>query len=478
MKKLLLLAACAALAACSSAAKRLLSDDPRARAEAGEAAAAAGGEEKKAIVRDLKRVLADAGSGDRAYAAAALEDLGPAAADAVPELIAALGDKDQSVSAPAERALSSLPAAAPALAAALSTESPGLRAQLGRLLAAQGEPGASALAKNFARGDKQLALRSAQVLEGMGPAAEKAVPALARAAASADAEVQAAAAGALSGIGRPAGLWLAEALRSPNPRSRAGAAMVLAAMPRPPAEALEALAGALEDQDEAVRTHSAMALSAYTPEVLAALPEKFIPALSAAAAGGKAAEWARRALLKTGKADGDWLADALKAKDPLSREAAAVSLAGLKQPPAQAVRPLLLALADGEAAVRRAAAAALANYAFRTPGALPRNAPAVIAIALGDKDLQVRLAAAEALGALGPKAAAAEPELWEAFKTADCRQRAGAAKALGAVKPRLLKNRAIVQALQKPCPARPVLDPALPGLGLPAPRASQIPAPK
>ncbi|HCC48084.1 MAG TPA: hypothetical protein DEQ38_08235 [Elusimicrobia bacterium] len=477
MKKLLFLAACAALAGCSAATGRLLSDDPRARAEAAEAAAAAGPREKKDIVRALKRVLADSDSGDRAYAAAALEDLGPAAADAVPELIAALGGADQSVSAPAGRALSKLTEAAPALAAALSAESPELRAQLGRILAAQGEPGAKALAKNFERGDKQLALRSSQVLEEMGPAAEKAVPVLARAAASSDAEVQAAAAAALSGIGRPAGLWLADALRSPNPRSRAGASLVLGAMLRPPAEALEALAGALEDQDAAIRLHSAMALAAYTPEVLAALPENFIPALSKAAAGGEAAEWARRALLKTGRADGSWLADALKARDPLSREAAAASLAGLKQPPAQAVRPLLLALADGEAAVRRAAAAALGNYAFRTPKALPRNAPAVIAIALGDKDPQVRVAAAEALGALGPAAAAAEPELWEVFKSADCRQRAAAAKALGAIKPRLLKNRAIVRALQKPCPAKPVLDPALPGLGLSVPPAPQTAAP-
>jgi HEAT repeat protein len=135
----------------------------------------------------------------------------------------------------------------------------------------------------------------------MGPAAESAVPVLARAAASSDAAVAGQASIALSAVGAPAGLWLAAALSSANPASRAGAAKVLSALTPPPAEAAEALLGALEDADEKVREHAAMALASYPAKPLFPLPVNFIPALTKAAeANDAAAGWARTALAKAG----------------------------------------------------------------------------------------------------------------------------------------------------------------------------------
>jgi len=143
MKRILILTACAAallLAGCSSAARRLLADDPLVRSEAIEEAARSDDRSKHKIVARMKKVLAGKATGKRAYAAAALEDLGPAAAGAIPEMISALDDRDPGVAASAERALKHLETAAPALAAALDTKDARLRARIASVLAAQGAP--------------------------------------------------------------------------------------------------------------------------------------------------------------------------------------------------------------------------------------------------------------------------------------------------------------------------------------------------
>lgn len=406
MRRTIIFLPCAAalfLAGCSSVTGRLLADEPLARSEALEAAAKSDAGTKKKIVAGLRKVLRSGEPEKRAYAASALEDIGPAAADAVPELIPALNDADVNVAGSADRALRKLNAAAPALAAALDTGDLQLRAKLGAVLAAQGAAAVPALVKNFEKGKRELALWSAGVLGQLGPEAESAVPALARAAASSDAAVAAQASLALAAVGRPAGLWLAAALASQNPASRAGAARLLSALNPPPVEAAEALIGALEDADEKVREHAAMALASYPAGALAALPENFTPALLKAAAGNDAAAaWARTALAKTA-------------------------------PPAAPP---------------------------------PAGIPALIA-ALKSPDPEARTAAAAALGALGPAAAEAVPELWTAFKTRNCRQRASAAGALARIKPRLRKNPAVARALKKVCPGKKTSLLELPGLAGP-----------
>ncbi|OGR76715.1 MAG: hypothetical protein A2X32_05355 [Elusimicrobia bacterium GWC2_64_44] len=418
MKRLLLAAACALLAACSSLEKRLLSGDARTRAEAGVDAAAASDAKKAELAAHLKNILADKKAAGRPQAAAALEDLGPPAAAAELELIAALEDPDPEISESAERTLGKLWETSNTLAAAMAGAGPDLRGRLARILAAQGEAGAAALGKNFERGNRDLALKSAEALAGMGPAAARAVPALARAASSSDPEVKTAAAAALGAIGAPAGRWLADALRAPGARSRAGAAAVLAAIPEPPGEAFEALGAALEDPDAQVRADAARALAACPPARLAGLGEKAVRALTwLAGEPGAAAAPAREALLKSGKAGAALLAEALAGGDKAARGAAVAPLARL-------------AVSDGRAL------AALTG-----------------ALAHADRDL--RLAATAAIGGLGPRGAEAEGALWKNFTTGDCAERTAAAGALAAVKPVFRRNRAVAKALGQNCAAAP-----------------------
>lgn len=398
-------AAALLLSGCSSGTGRLLADDPLARSEALEAAAKLPAKAKKKIVAKLRKVLRKKDRADRAYAAAALEDIGPAAGDAVPELIQALKDGDADISASAERALRKLAPAAPALAAALATDDPVLRARISQVLVSQGPAAVPALVKNFEKGKRELALWSAGILGQMGPSAADAVPVLARAAASSDAAVAGQASIALAAVGAPAGLWLGAALSSANPSSRAGAAKVLSSLAPPPEEAAWALIGALEDADAKVREHAAMALASYPGKTLASMPENFTAALvKASAAKDAAAGWAGTALAKAGR---------------------------------------------GPAAAKE-----------------KNGLPELIA-ALGSPDREARIAAAAALGALGPAASEAVPGLWIAFKTRDCRQRASAARALTEIKPRLKKNAAVDRALKRVCPGKKTKVLKLPGLKTP-----------
>ena len=399
-------AAALLLSGCSSGAGRLLADDPLVRSEALEAAARYPGKAKKKIVAKMKKILRKKGRADRAYAAAALEDIGPAAGDAVPELIQALNDADPDIAASAGRTLRNLGAAsAPSLAAALGTGDPVLRAGISQVLVSQGQAAVPALVKNFEKGKRELALWSAGILGQMGPAAESAVPVLARAAASSDAAVAGQASIALAAVGAPAGLWLGAALSSSNPSSRAGAAKVLSSLNPPPAESAEALLGALEDADPKVREYASMALASYPVKALSSLPGNFIPALTKAAEGKDAAAgWAGTALAKAGR---------------------------------------------GPAAAKE-----------------KKSLPELIA-ALRSPDREARIAAAAAIGALGPAASEAVPELWTAFKSRDCRQRASAAKALTEINPRLKKNGAVDRALKKICPGKKTSALKLPGLKAP-----------
>ncbi len=409
MKRLAICSLCAAAllqAGCSSVTGRLLTDDPLVRSEAIEAVAKSGEKAKNKTVARLKKILKKKNSPDRARAAAALEDLGPAAAGAIPELIAALNDADTDVADSADRALKRLDAATPALAAALVTKDPALRSKVSQALIYKGAAAVPALIKNFEKGKKELALWSAAVLGQMGPAAESAIPALARAAISNDPAVAGQASAALSAVGAPAGLWLAAALRSANSSSRAGASKVLSSMTPPPPEAAEALISALEDPDEKVRGQAAMALASYPPAAYSSLPKNLGAALEKAAGGTDAAAgWAKTALAKAAPA----------APAPKADDTAALS-AALKSP-----------------------------------------------------DPEARIAAAAALGAMGPAAFEAVPELWIAFKSKDCRQRFAAAGALIKINPRLKKYGALSRALNKVCPGKKAGRRNLPGPAAPAP---------
>ena len=493
---LLLLAPLLLLAACSGASKRLLSPDAQVRAMALDEVLKSDEKTRKKAALRMKKILAKKDSPYRLYAASALEDLGPSAAPAVPELIAALAREDLAASA-AERTLEKLGAAAPALLEALKSKDPALRREAAHILPALGAGAAAGLAKNLDGEDAALAGESARILGEIGPEAAAAVPALARAAFSGKNGLKTAASSALVKIGPPAGKWLAAALEAPELKIRAGAAQVLAGMQPPSPEAAAALASALADPDAGLRARAAEALAAYPPATQALFPENFIAALvhAARAPDEPSRNWACITLVRTGAPAGKWLAAALKAPVPATRAGAALVLARMSPPPREAAEAALAALKDGDTAVRAAAAEALANYAVSAVGALPPTAsqeligafkdkdPAIraavifplgrlaagdalaleaLVYALHDRDLEVKKSAAEALGALGPAARKALPALWHNLKDRDCAVRALSAQALPRIRPSLKKDPKVGQALKGQCralTAAPLLKP-------------------
>lgn len=490
MPRALITLLCAALlAGCSSVRGRLLAPDPRERAQALEDALRYGGARKKELAREMAKELSSSDQDRRAYAAEALEDIGPQAAAAAPQLIKALGDPEISVGDSARRTLTRLSAAAPLMAGALLSVPPVVRKKLEEILSAQGDDGALALAANFGKGNKELAIESIAALAGMREKAAKAVPALVRAAVSDDPDIKTLALAALGDIGAPSGRFLSGLLASGAPSYREGASVVLAAMKPPPASALPALAAALSDPDAAVRLNSAKALDACPPGMLAGLSQDQAGALQkAAAAGGAPAAPAADALLKSGKASPDWLAGQLSSSSTLTRELAAAALASSPHPPLKTAAALLAALKDPSPGVRRAAARALGRFPETAAAGFPKDAAASLSAALGDTDREtrelaatplgrlaasdkkalyaliaalrgrnagVRIAAADAIAALGRRGAAAERQLWRAFRTRDCAQRTAAARALAAIKPSLRRLPAVAREMRRACPARP-----------------------
>lgn len=475
------------LAGCAGVSGRLTHDDPQVRAMALDEVLRSGEAPRRKAAAGIKKVLARGKPPYDLYAASALEDLGQSAAPAVPELMAALSAPDATVAYTAARALAKTDAAVPALAEALRSGSPELRREAARILPAHGAKAAAALQPNLQGPDRDLAERSARILAETGPAAASAVPALAKAVHTSTGALKHAAADALTRIGTPAGKWLAAALKAPDPKVRAAAAGVLAAMNPPSPEAAVPLSAALDDPEPAVRAGAARALAAYPPEAQTLFPENFISALfrAAQAPDSETRDWACITLVRTGTAGGKWLANALKAPDPAARAGAGRVISRMFPPPAEAAAAALDALADPEAAVRAAALEALTNYALSAPAALPPGAAARLAGALKDKDPafraalllplqrlsrrsregiaamtgaledpspEVKRSAASALGALGPAARRAIPALRDALRSRDCPLRALAANALISIDPAFKKNASAVKAASASCP--------------------------
>lgn len=270
------------LAGCTSVTKRLLVGSPQVRARAlGEVL---GGDDKargKVVLR-MRKILADKNSPYRLAAATALENLGQAAAPAVPELMAALTGGDL-VSFTAARALSKLDAAVPALVEALKSKDIALHREAARILPAQGALAAPLLAINLEGADPALAGESAYILGEAGASAKDAVPALVRAAFSGAKDLKMSASSALVKIGPPAGKWLDAALRSPDVEIRYEAALVLANMFPPSPEAVVSLAATLDDPEARVRAAAAKALGGYPQETQARFSEDILSALFRAA---------------------------------------------------------------------------------------------------------------------------------------------------------------------------------------------------
>jgi len=275
---------------------------------------------------------------DRREAAYQLGRIGAKAKDAVPALIATLGDSDSGVRETAALALGEIgpeaKAAVPALIQALGDEDEGVR---------EG---------------------AAIVLGDIGPE-EGVVPVLLQALGDGDSSVREAAVGALGKIALEAQEVLPALLKALQDESlmvRARAAEVLGRVETRSEEVVPALARALEDSSEWVREAAAASLGRIGPAAKAAVPA-LIQALQ------------------------DWA--------PQVRHAAAEALGRIGPEAKAAVPALVQALQDETAGVRRAAARALGEI----KPALEEVVPALIQ-ALEDADSSVREAAFKALEAL------------------------------------------------------------------------------
>lgn len=271
-------------------------------------------------------------------------------------------------------------------------------------------------------------------LADYGPAAESAVPAVARLLRSKTALEREAAAAALAAIGpesRSAAGELARLLRDEAALVRAAAAAALGAIGPDARDTTGALAGALSDGDTMVRGGAARALAAIGPDAAAATG-----ALVRALAAEKDAD-VRLGIVDACGEIGPGAIQAAPALVPLlssddaeSREAAASALGELGPQAAATAGPALERLLDdGDPFVRVTAVGALTGLGRPAPRA---RAILLAALAADDEDLQA--AAAEVVGDRGKAAAGFPAALAQVAGSAkDPHARAAAITALGAI---------------------------------------------
>jgi HEAT repeat protein len=295
----------------------------------------------------------------RQQAVEALCQAGPAAAPAVPELIATLAEGPLSLTDAVARALAAVgPPAVRPLTAALRDTNPAVRAgaaiSLGRLRErANTAPVVAALHEALRDGDEKVRSAAVEALVAVAPESPRTVAALVarlkeRGPGGADARTLAAV--YLDGLGPPA---------------RA---------------AIPALLEALQDPDAGVRGHAAMALKTHGPDKASAVP----------------------ALVRALRED----------SNRYVRGAAAEILGQLGRRARPAAPALVAALQDPEGHVRSSAAAAL-----REVGADPAVAVPALAALLPHPQEWCRLAAMRALARFGRRARAAVPALTALLQT-------------------------------------------------------------
>jgi HEAT repeat protein len=339
----------------------------------------------------MERAFED--SAAAAVDAAVLAGLEADAANAVPALIEALGEKHSLVRWCADFALSRLgPVAVLALAAAVR------------------------------EGVGDVARMAAQILGDLGAAAQDAVPALVAALGADSWYVRNAAAEALARMGpaaKGAVPALVAALRDVKFGNRGPAVHALGKIG---SDAVSHLVAALRETDGGIRATAAEALGLIGPTARAAVPD-LIEALGQM--GYDVRSKVVAALERIGPDAVPHLIVALRQDDAGIRAAAAEAL-GLIGPAAkEAVLPISEVLHDGDGNVR--------GWAMITLGRIgPAAVPALVK-ALREGVGDVRWMAARSLGEVGPSARDAVPALVEALQDGDPTVRWRAARALGKV---------------------------------------------
>ncbi len=428
------------------------------------------------VVATLRRALEDSAPAVRIRAAAALGQLGPAAADAAPALIAALRDDDETVRCGAATALGQVGVgdgtAVEALAALLTDPSPPVKVAAAAALSelrADAAPAVPALVELLQDRDEEVRRTAAAAIGRIGTIDGRAGQDLVEGLTSPDNVVRAQTAEALGVIGEvaadDAAPALVEALADRNDQVRGKAAEALGKLGGAAASvAVPGLVRALRDRDNWVSALAAEALGEMGDAADGAVPS-LVHALghmnpqvrgSAAAALGKlgdAAAPARPALLK-----------ALRDEDGYVRAQAVRALGQVGRPDAAVRGAILAALADADPQARATAAESVGEWADADPAAvaglvvalddptdpvkvaaiqaLPKlgAATAEVCDALGrrlleDDSVWVAEQAAAALGRFGPEAAPAGPALLRAAQTGEVNVREQAVRSLAVIQP-------------------------------------------
>jgi HEAT repeat protein len=235
-----------------------------------EALKAAGTIRAAGAVRAFRFRLSSGNAVWRSLIAGRLADIGPAAAEAVPDLAARLADPAKPVKMQAARALAEI-----GPAAAASAFGDVAMALLGRV----GRPAVPVLIGLLGGESYEGRREAADALGEIGPDAAEAVPVLKRKAVGRG-HLAVRAAAALIRIGRPAGEWMGTVTLGLRDRPRELAGFSDGALkslgPAVP-EAAEALANALGHAEDWVRGSAASALGGFAPAA-----ERVRPALTAA----------------------------------------------------------------------------------------------------------------------------------------------------------------------------------------------------
>ena len=168
-------------------------------------------------------------------------------------------------------------------------------------------------------------------------------------------------------VGEAAVPGLRKALSDPRPRVRVAAAIVLGAIGKPAAEAVQDLVVLTKDANAEVRRYAMVALT-NLGAATAAIPHLSRGLRDEDSKVRQAAAWR---LARAGKPGVSALREALKDSGPTVRALAAGALEEAGEPGEEAIPGLIAALDDPDARVREAAAFALNAFGVRLKAAIP-----------------------------------------------------------------------------------------------------------
>lgn len=427
-----------------------------------------------ATVSTLRYALADSSAAVRSKAANALGRIGPRAAEAAPDLIALLKDRDEIVRCEAAESLGKVrgseETAVNALIELLQDHTPAVKASAARALGALKEaaaPAVVALVPLLQDLDESVRTTAAEAIGQVGALDNAAKDSLVQGLGSADDMVRAQTAIALGTIGdlaQETAPALVEALADANDRVRAKAVQALGKIGDGAAEvAVPSLMRALRDQDNGVSALAAEALGQMGDSADEAVPALMralwhinrqvrgnaaeslgklgVAALRARGAlegacrdeDGTVRSQAVRALGALGPAETSWHVVLTGLQDPVPQvRAAAVEAIGLwDEANEAALGSLMVLLKDPNDQVKVQVAQVLPRLAGATPSVID----GLCCWLLEDDSILVQFHAAQALSKLGPAAAAAGPSLLQAAQTAEASVREQAMRAIAMIQP-------------------------------------------